>query len=284
MIRRAWQAIDNRFLAPILVTCVLLAAHLSFGILETWNRTAIAIVAAIAAEVVLGRLCYGKWPHLASAYITGISVGMLIRSPLVWPFVLGSLLSIASKYVLRARNRHLWNPSNFGICAMLVLAPASIAVLSVQWGNEVWPMIEVWLLGGVILWRLKRLHICAAYAAAFAVFAALRSSITGSPLLATLAPITGPMYQLFIFFMITDPRTTVTSGFSRKMTARQAQMFVAVVVAAVEAVLRLRDVVYAPLFALFIVGPTALALELARTRREEPVRRRSHGAVAEHKV
>jgi Na+-translocating ferredoxin:NAD+ oxidoreductase RnfD subunit len=260
MIRRAWAAIDNRFLAPILVTCVLLAAHLSFGILETWNRTAIAILTAIAAEIVLGRACYGKWPHLASAYITGISVGMLIRSPLVWPFVLGSLLSIASKYVLRVRDRHLWNPSNFGICTMLVLAPATIAVLSVQWGNQVWPMIEVWVLGGVILWRLKRLHICAAYAAAFTLFAVVRSALTGNPLLAALAPITGPMYQLFIFFMITDPRTTVAS--------RRGQLLVVVIVAAVEAVLRLRDVVYAPLFALFIVGPSALACELWLAQRQ----------------
>jgi hypothetical protein len=123
-------------------------------------------------------------------------------------------------------------------------------------------MIEVWVLGGVILWRLKRLHICAAYAAAFAVFAVLRSALTGNPLLAAIAPITGPMYQLFIFFMITDPRTTVSSGFTANMSAKTAQSLVVIAVAAVEAVLRLRDVVYAPLFALFIVGPAALGLEL----------------------
>ncbi len=63
------------------------------------------------------------------------------------------------------------------------------------------------------------------------------------------------MYQLFIFFMITDPRTTVRG--------RRAQCAVAVAVAAAAAVLRLRDVVYAPLFALFAVGPAALAIEMA---------------------
>src|SRR4051794_11376396 len=106
--RRLLIAVDNRFLAPLLVTCVLLVGHLTFGILESYTRTALAIVAAIATEIVLGRLTYGKWPHLASAYISGISVGMLVRSPLVWPFVIGSVLSIASKYVLRWRGRHLW--------------------------------------------------------------------------------------------------------------------------------------------------------------------------------
>jgi enediyne biosynthesis protein E5 len=246
--------VTNRFLAPVLVTCVLLVGHLSFGILESYTRTALAIVTALGAEIVLGRLIYRRWPHLASAYISGISVGMLVRSPYVWPFVLGSLLSITSKYVLRWRDRHLWNPSNFGLCVLFFLAPATVTALSIQWGNRVWPMIEVWVLGGIILWRLKRLHICVTYVAAFAALAAVRSAITGVPFLASLAPVTGPMYQLFVFFMITDPRTTVRR--------RWAQCAVVVLVAVVEAVLRLRDVVYAPLYALFLVGPAALAFEL----------------------
>lgn len=257
-IRRFLVAVDNRYLAPVLVTFVLLVGHLSFGILESYTRTALAILSAVITEVVLGRLVYRRWPHLASAYITGISVGMLVRTPVVWPFVLGSVLSIASKYVLRARERHLWNPSNFGLCALLLLAPGTVAVLSIQWGNQVWPLIEIWVLGGIILWRLRRLHLCAAYVASFLLLAGVRSAITGVPWLATVAPITGPMYQLFIFFMITDPRTTVRR--------RSAQYLVVVVIALVETVLRLRGVIYAPLYALFIVGPVALLIESWRDR------------------
>jgi Na+-translocating ferredoxin:NAD+ oxidoreductase RnfD subunit len=208
--RRFIAAVDNRFLAPVLVSCVLLIGHLSFGILESYTRTATAILTAIATELVLGRLVYRRWPHLASAYISGISVGMLVRSPFWWPFIIGSVLSILSKYVLRWRGRHLWNPSNFGLCVLFVLAPGAVTALSIQWGNQVWPMIEIWVLGGIILWRLGRLHICLTYVTAFAVLAAARAALTDVPFLASLAPITGPMYQLFIFFMITDPRTTVS--------------------------------------------------------------------------
>jgi enediyne biosynthesis protein E5 len=253
----------NRYLAPVLVTFVLLVGHLSFGILESYTRTALAIVTAIAAELVLGRAFYRRWPNLASAYITGISVGMLVRSPLTWPFVLCSLISITSKYVLRVKDRHLWNPSNFGLCVLLLLAPAAAAVLSIQWGNQVWPLIEIWVLGGIILWRLGRLHISAAYVAAFLVFSFVRSALTGVPWLAAVAPITGPMYQLFIFFMITDPRTTVRRPW--------AQYAVVVVVAFVEILLRFADVVYAPLYALFMVGPPALLAELWWDAREVPV-------------
>src|SRR4051794_13044206 len=105
---------DNRFLAPVLITCILLGGQLSFGMLESYPKTALAILSAIAMELVLARLFTGKWPHLASAYISGISVGILIRSPALWPYMLCSMIAITSKYILRVRNRHIWNPSNFG--------------------------------------------------------------------------------------------------------------------------------------------------------------------------
>jgi len=245
--------IENRFLPPILITSILLAAHLSFGVLESYQRTVLAIVTAIATELAMGRITYRRWPHPASAYITGISVGILTRSPFYWPYVLISFISIASKYVLRLEGRHLWNPSNFGVSAVLFLAPATVSLLSIQWGNTLWPMVVIWILGTAIVWRVGRLHISATYVASFLLFSLIRSVVTGTPWLATVAPITGPMYQLFIFFMVTDPKTTVRST--------SGQCVVVFAVALVEAILRLAQVVYAPFYALFLVGPAALLFE-----------------------
>jgi Na+-transporting NADH:ubiquinone oxidoreductase subunit NqrB len=202
---------------------------------------------------VLGRIFFGKWLNLASAYISGISVGILIRSPAFWPYALCSVISIMSKYVLRVKDRHLWNPSNFGIVALLILAPDSVAALSVQWGNFIWPMLVIWVLGSIIIWRAKRFHISFTYVVSFFLLALVRSWITGHTWLAEVAPITGPMYQLFVFFMITDPRTTVRS--------RTWQCVVVFFVAFVEMLLRLNQAIYAPLYALFIVGPTAMLIE-----------------------
>src|SRR5215204_5043279 len=198
--RKRFLTIDNRFLPPLLITSILLTAHLSFGILEGWERTALAIGTAIAAELVMGRLTYGAWPHPASAYISGISAGILVRSPFYWPYVLTSLISITSKYVLRFRGRHLWNPTNFGVSAVIFLAPATVAVLSVQWGNVVAPMAIIWVLGTIITWRVDRLHISATYVLSFLLLSVVRAAITGTPWVAAAAPITGPMYQLFTFF------------------------------------------------------------------------------------
>ena len=249
-----WCSVENRYLAPMFITCILATGQWSFGLLESYSRTALAILTALGIELVLARLFWGQWPHLASAYITGISVGILVRSPAMWPYALCSTISITSKYVLRVRGRHLWNPSNFGICVMLFLATDAVAGLSIQWGNYLPPMIIVWILGSVIIWQLKRFHLCATYVVSFVCFAGVRSWITGHPFLAEVAPITGPMYQLFIFFMITDPKTTVQTTWG--------QCFVACLVALVEMFLRLHESVYAPLYALFLVGPTANLIEI----------------------
>lgn len=245
---------DNRYVAPLFITCILLVGHLSYGILESYQKTALAIAAAIIAELILGRIFFGKWLNLASAYITGISVGILVRSPAYWPYALCSVISIMSKYVLRVKGRHIWNPSNFGIAVLLFLAPETMAILSIQWGNNLLPIVVIWTLGSIIIWRAGRFHISATYVVSFFLFAFLRTWITGDPWQAEVAPITGPMYQLFVFFMITDPKTTVRS--------RMGQCLVAFGVALVEFVLRLDQVVYAPIFALFFVGPAANLIEI----------------------
>jgi enediyne biosynthesis protein E5 len=244
----------NPFLPPLFITLILLLGNLSFGILESYSKTLLAIGTAILVEMVLGRKILRKWPHPASAYITGISVGILLRSPAFWPYALCSALSITSKYALRFRGRHIWNPSNFGICAMLILASQAVASLSIQWGNNLASLLVIWILGSVIVWRAKRFNVTLTYVVCFIALSFLRAHITGDPWQSEISPITGPMYQLFIFFMITDPRTTVRS--------RVAQCFVALAIAVVEFFFRLDRSIYAPLYALFWVGPAALLIEM----------------------
>ncbi len=244
----------NPFLPPIFITLILLAGNLSFGILESYSKTLLAIGTAIGVEMVLGRIFLRKWPHPASSYITGISVGILLRSPALWPYALCSALSITSKYALRVRGRHIWNPSNFGICAMLILASQAVASLSIQWGNNLASLIVIWVLGSVIVWRAKRFHVTFTYVVCFIALSFLRAHITGDPWQSEISPITGPMYQLFMFFMITDPKTTVRS--------RPGRCIVAVAVAVLEFFFRLDSSIYAPLYALFWVGPAALLIQM----------------------
>src|SRR5690606_23096177 len=88
----------------------------------------------------------------------------------------------------------------------------------------------------------------------------------GQAILPEIAPLTGPMYQLFIFFMITDPRAVVRG--------RKWQVVVAVLIALAETAIRFgSDQAWpmptafsaAPAFlALAIVGPVAKWIDLRR--------------------
>ena len=123
-------------------------------------------------------------------------------------------------------------------------------------------MLVIWILGSIIIWRARRFHISATYVVSFFLFAFLRSWITGDPWQAEIAPITGPMYQLFVFFMITDPKTTVRS---QKWAMRGGVL----VSRWWRFLLRLNQVVYAPLYALFLVGPAAMLIEIWLDSRED---------------
>jgi hypothetical protein len=86
--------------------------------------------------------------------------------------------------------------------------------------------------------------------------------VTGDPWKTEVAPITSPMFQLFIFFMITDPKTIVRG--------KKQQILVVLLIAATETYLRLAYKDILSLFhALFIVGPVAKLVEIYFDRRKK---------------
>jgi len=263
--------VDPRYPVSLLITLILVLGQARYGILGGYDRLVIALGVCTGTEAVLSRLLQRRFANVQSAYITGISLALLTkpRGDLLWPFALGGFLAIASKYVLQYRGRHLWNPSNFAISLLVLVAPASVAILSHQWGNDLATNAVIWGFGLLIVSRVRMLHVTLTYVACFVALAALRSLLVGGPLLAEIAPLTGPMYQLFIFFMITDPKTTVSTV--------RGRVIVAAGVAAVEAAIRLAGDYHLaalsrlypspPILALAIVGPLANAIDLYRDRR-----------------
>jgi len=255
-------------LITLLITLILVVGEWSYGIVGGYRKLGLTLGTCVLTELVLSWFLLGRMPFLQSAYITGVSLTMLVRpqAGLVWPFVVGAALSIGSKYVLRYKGNHLWNPSNLGLAALLLLAPTRVALLSHEFGNAIGANAVIWSVGILIAARARILHVSLTYAASFALLAAARSAIVGTPLLAELAPLTGPMYQLLVFFMLTDPRTTVRAKRGRVVTVAS--------IAVVEALIRLGndfDMAWAapfapapPILALAIVGPIAMALDLRR--------------------
>ncbi len=273
---RRWLARLDAFLTPkvlvsALITLILVLGEWRFGALGGYGRLATALGVCLASEGALSWFLLGRRPLLLSSYVSGNSLALLLKpfSLVLWPFAVGAMLSIGSKYVLRYRGRHLWNPTNFAITALVLLAPGQVAILSEQFGNDLRVNAVIWFVGILVVARAKLLHVTATYVVAFFALAWVRHLVTGTPLLAEIAPITGPMYQLFVFFMITDPPTTVAS--------RRGRILVVILIALAETAIRLGNdfqvAWLAPLApipaiaALAIVGPIAKAIDLRRAAR-----------------
>src|SRR5580765_6465083 len=173
------------------------------------------------------------WP--ASALITGNGVSFILRVPGTehgdwwsmhgwWIYVGTSAVSLLSKHVIQIKGRHIFNPSNFGlVLCFLVLGPARAEPLDFWWGPMSPSLVLAFaiIVGGaiLILSRLKLFILAAGFWVAFALAVAALVA-TGHTIIARwhLGPIggaylwrvllTSPEILIFLFFMITDPRTT----------------------------------------------------------------------------
>lgn len=278
-VKGIWSKVKPNHLISGLVTLILVLGQWRFQILEShpltgvrWIDDYVVLIVALGtsmlAELLLSRWLRGSWSSVLSAYISGNSVVILTKpqAGILWPFFLGALISITSKYVLTYRNRHLWNPTNFAISFLLLAAPGSVAILSHEWGNEPWTVAVIWAVGLMVVTRAKLLHITLTYLVCFTLLGGLRAGLSGTSWITEIAPVTGPMYQLLMFFMLTDPRTTVSS--------RDGRIVVVVLIALLECALRIANDHHQPwaapfatapaIFALAIVGPIAMALDLRR--------------------
>src|SRR5690348_12734403 len=174
------------------------------------------------------------WP--ASGLLTGNSTAFILRVPGtyhgqwwstrgIWIFIGVVAVSMVSKYIIRWRGRHIFNPSNLGlVLAFVVLGPQYTEPQDLWWiPMGPWMIVTYAILigGGLYIGReLKLLGLELGYMAAFAAFTALAllpvpdhcmiaswypSPMCGAQLWQIL--VTSPEVLIFAFFMVPDPRT-----------------------------------------------------------------------------
>jgi Na+-translocating ferredoxin:NAD+ oxidoreductase RnfD subunit len=225
------------------------------------------------------------WP--ASALLTGNGVAFILRVPGTehgdwwsmhgwWVFAGTAAVALLSKYVIQFRGRHVFNPSNFGlVLCFLLLGPELADPLEFWWGPmSAWMALALAIIvvGGLaILSRLRLLEIAVgfwvAFAAGLAVLAASGHEMTASW---HLGPITGwefwkvlvfsPEILVFLFFMITDPRTIPETGRGRRAYAVGIGLLAVLLIAPWTTEFATKVAVLAALAAVCAVRPLALLL------------------------
>jgi len=172
------------------------------------------------------------WP--ASAMLTGSGVALILRLTGQAPndhwtfdgwyvFATVAGLSLLSKYVIRYRGNHIFNPSNIGlVVAFIVLGMTRVEPLDFWWGPLDLGLVAAYaviLIGGTLITRrLKLLALAATFwvalAAGLGLLAASGHCMTANWAFAPVCGVdywrvivTSPEVLIFLFFMITDPRT-----------------------------------------------------------------------------
>lgn len=191
---------------------VVLASALAYGIyVLDFPILAGHVVAVLAgclgAQLVLSRLLLPGAVDLRSPLITALSLCLLLRvDTAAWAFA-GGLLAIGSKFSLRWRSRHVFNPSALAI-GVLVLGTGHAWVSPGQWGHLAMALLVMAGAGLLVLTRAGRLDIAAAFLACWSLILVLRAVSLGDPLSIAVHQMGNGALMLFAFFMITDPQTT----------------------------------------------------------------------------
>src|SRR5882724_4024798 len=205
--RRRWD--------PRLYQIATLAGLLGYGVcwldLEVQPQTAVAIIAsALAAQLACERLAGRAGFDPRSALISGLSLCLLLRTESPVVAVLAAVVAIASKFTLRVRGKHVFNPTNFALVAMM-LVTGSVWVSPGQWGSGVVFAFLLASAGGLVVNRAARADVTGAFLACYAALLVGRSLWLGEPLAIPLHRLESGALVLFAFFMISDPKTTPDS-------------------------------------------------------------------------
>ena len=154
-----------------------------------------------------------------SALISAMGLCLLLKTNHLYTAVFASFLTVTSKYLLRFKNKHIFNPSAFGIAATIVITKD--AWLSPgQWGNGAVLFFLVLTLGAIIVTRVQKLDTSLAFLLTFAGLLYWRQVlILGWPQDYFLHSISSGSLLLFSFFMITDPKTSPNHPLARVLWA-----------------------------------------------------------------
>ncbi len=196
------------------------------------------------------------WP--ASAMLTGNGVAFVLRVPGTahgdwwtlrgwWIFVGTAAISLLSKHLIKWRGEHIFNPSNIGlVICFLALGRNRAAPLDFWWGpTSAWLALALVIIvsgGFAILWRLKLLRVAlgfwVSFAAGIGVLALAGHSMTARWHLGPISGfhlwwilITSPEVLVFLFFMITDPKTAPRSPSARLVYAVSLGLLSSVLIA-----------------------------------------------------
>jgi enediyne biosynthesis protein E5 len=188
-----------------------LSALLVYGLTALdFDTTAFRCMAVLVTAITTQLVCSTIWKvrfDPRSAAISGLSLCLLLRSNSIAVLLAGAVIAVGSKFVIRWRGKHIFNPTNFAIVALMILS-RDAWVSPGQWGNVAFFGFLITCLGGLVVNRAARSDVTYAFMIAWCALLIGRSLYLGEPLTIPVHRLESGALLLFTFFMISDPKTT----------------------------------------------------------------------------
>jgi len=153
-----------------------------------------------------------------SALISGLSLCLLLRTNRDGLAILAAIVTIAGKFLIRVNGKHVFNPTNGGMVAMLLLTN-QVWISPGQWGEAAVLAGLLACVGGLVVNRAARSDVTYAFIVCYSALLVGRSIALGEPLAIPLHRLESGALLLFTFFMISDPKTTPDSRTGRVLFA-----------------------------------------------------------------
>jgi len=207
------KRLDPRLYQIGALTLLLLYGIFALGFDITLARSALLVGTAIGTQAICSRI-KGVAFDPRSAAISGLSLSLLLRSDSLVMLLAGAVIAVASKFVIRIRGKHIFNPTNIAIVA-LMLVSKHVWVSPGQWGNVAFFGFLITCIGGLVVNRAARSDVTYAFIIAWSALVIGRSLWVGEPLTIPFHRLESGALLLFTFFMISDPKTTPDSRAGR---------------------------------------------------------------------
>lgn len=148
-----------------------------------------------------------------SALISSLSLCLLLRTNDLAVAALASFIAIGSKFFIRWKDKHVFNPTNL---ALVVMIGSGLGWMSPgQWGQVAWFGFLIACLGSLVVTRAARADVTLAFLTCYISLLVARALWLGDPLTIPLHQIESGALLIFAFFMISDPKTTPDSRTGR---------------------------------------------------------------------
>src|SRR2546428_2282499 len=164
------------------------------------SQVALTSFAGIATQVLCGRSRGLKRIGIPSAVITCLSLSILLRADTLWAHPLLAAAAIASKFLIRVRGKHVFNPGNLGIILGLLLVPGTWTSPG-QWGQDLAGAGWLVALGTIVTRRARRSDISWAFLTFYLGALAARVAWLGQSPAGFLPPLghgSPPLLRLFM--------------------------------------------------------------------------------------